>query len=91
MIKEKAGRSFRRRQCSVSYHAELSWPENYPESAKRIIRETMSLSLINNIVREKKLITDSEYRKMSVLIHGRMRQRMQEAIQREMVAGHTEK
>lgn len=91
MIEKKTGRSFRRRQCSVSYQAELSWPENCPESAKRIIREAMSLSLINSIAREKKLITEREYRKMSVLIHGRMRQRIQEAIQREMEADHAEK
>ena len=91
MIEVKTGRSFRRRQCCVSYHAELSWPENCPESAKQIIREAMSLSLINSIAREKKFITGSEYRKMSVLIHGQMRQRMHEAIQREMEAEHAEK
>ena len=51
----------------------------------------MSLSLINSIAREKKFITGSEYRKMSVLIHGQMRQRMHEAIQREMEAEHAEK
>lgn len=91
MIEAEKDFSFHRRQCIVNYHAELSWPENCPESVKQIIREAMSLNLINHIAREKKLITDSEHRKMSVLIHGQMRQRLHQAIQREMEAEHAEK
>lgn len=82
---------FHRCQRTVSYHAELSWPDNCPESAKQIVEETMSLDLINNIAREKKLITDSEHRKISIMIHGRMRQHLHTAIQREMEADHAEK
>ena len=88
MIEVEKDFTFHRRHRDVTYHAELSWPDNCPESVKQIIRDAMSLHLINNIARERKLITDREHGKMSVMIHGQTHRHLQQAIQREQEADH---
>ena len=84
MIEIEKDFTFLRPQGRVTYHAQLSWPDNCPESVKQIIRDAMTLHLINNISKEHKLITDSEHRKMSVLIYGQLQQRLKRAIQQEV-------
>lgn len=84
MIEVEKDFAFHRRNRDVTYHAELSWPDNCPESVKQIIRDAMTLHLINNIAKENKLITEREHRKMSVMIHGQAQQRLRQAIQHEV-------
>lgn len=88
MIEVEKDFTFLRRQGRVTYQAQLTWPDNCPESVKQIIRDAMTLHLINNIAKENKFITDREHGKMSVMIHGQTHRRLQQAIQHEQEADH---